>query len=59
MVVEIDFPDLEAGLLFQERQEGYLSNDDDSQSLRLALQRQDHPLYGQVSLNLLVCVVSV
>jgi len=42
-------PHLETRLLLQERKEGHLPDDDHTQSLRLALQGQDHPLHGQVS----------
>ena len=40
---------LEAGLLLQERQGHHFPNHDHPQSLHLALERQDHPLHGQVS----------
>ncbi|GFR21291.1 glycine receptor subunit alpha-2 [Trichonephila clavata] len=39
--------DVEAGLLLQERQEGHFPGDDHPQPLHLAVQRQNHPVYGQ------------
>lgn len=37
--------------VLQERQIGYVSNDDDSESLYVALQRQNHFVYGQVKFS--------
>ena len=45
--------DLETRFFFQECQTSDVSNDDDSKSLRLALQGQDNTLHGQVSLALM------
>ena len=45
--------DLAPRFFFQECQTSDVSNDDDSKSLRLALQGQDNTLHGQVSLALM------
>ena len=46
--------DLEAGLILQERQEGDISNDDNSKSLCLALQNKEDILHGQVRLYIYI-----
>lgn len=42
-------------LLLQECEVRYVSDDDDSQSLHVALQRQDDPLHGKANAETVVC----
>lgn len=43
-----------AGLVFQERQIGYIPNDDYTKSLRVAVSWQDHFVHGKINITTLM-----